>query len=818
MKKTIFISTVLAALVCICASCQKGLEEVQEGGLTVTATIAGGGNGSADGTKVLAEDTGTALKLKWEVGDIVFGFDNANNTYNFKVTAVAGGKATLKRIAAGSEKGTATSDPDNNTKMYLFYAPGMKASDLDVDTPASLFTYDISTQTKDVVPVLMTSTGTVQNGALALDFQVRTALIGIKTPTMVNDATTSIILSSTAALNTKVTFSLDGSGNIEATYGSSSAGTITKAVNFTEKNPATNTFIVVCPVSSADLTFASNNGEIITKTAKTLEAGKYYFMTPEFFIPREIEVSFLEATSSIFIQEDGTTATPNGFKFVGGETIKVANGQHDPEDCTVTVDGTGKATITTLLPGELTAIFPASAAVVSGKEISLPATIDDTAPAEQDGTLASAMLATATIGEDVITGAVSFENQRTATSIFRIDIPAGAKKLTVRSLKAVKLETRYSTNILEPISRSEDAKAINSADGTEITVTPASGPLTGPCFIRLKPGVKFSDLAFDVEMTESKTVTADAPVANVSGSMKGIPERYIKGFNSKTNVRDNNFDTNNTTEAGKVYTIGLDNWHYYVKIGNYKWATMNIGATALTGIDSYGYYFAWAEVRGHKLDPDKSYSTTGSTTFYAFQKDFNSFETNGYNADKRYFYPEGGTSTRWSSGNEFDNYGYNTPYNNGGSDKWWKYCSSDSRTALELMDDAAYYNWGGPWEVPGGMDTDSPYKQLVSSATYVTKPSGAAEFENSLGWTLTRVADPRITLFFPAAGYGYNGNTFGSAGTNLYNWCKDHGTSHNYSYSLSVSESNCTISYTNQIKESDKYRANGCTIRPVSAY
>ena len=816
MKKTIYKYIVLAALVCICASCQKGLEEVQEGGLTVTATIAGGGNGSADGTKVLAEDTGTALKLKWEVGDIVFGFDDDNNTYSFKVASIDDGKATLKRIAAGSEKGTAKTDPANGTKMYLFYAPGKKAADIDFSTaPASpSLTVDISTQAKDVVPVLMTSTGTVTDGALALDFQVRTALIGIKTPTMAvaSQAYTAITLSASAGtvntLNTKVTFSKNGD-NIAASY--DTPGEINKTVDFTTSNPVVPIsdiiYIAACPMNAeSSLTFTMNNGEVLTKTGKKLEEGKYYYMTPEFFVPREIEVSFLEATSSVFIQEDGTTAVPNGFMFVGGEKIKVANGVQDPEECTVTVDGTGKATITTLLPGELTAIFPATKAVVNGKEISVEE--DNTVQAAQDGTLAGAIVSKATIAANGTSA--SFENQN-ATSVFRIDIPEGATKLTVRSLKAVTRETRYSTSILEPISRSGDEEAINTEGGTAaakaiITVTPASGTLTGPCFIRLKPGVKFSDLAFDVMIAENTT-------DNVSGSMKGIPERYIKGFNSKTNVRDNNFDTNNTTEAGKVYTIGLDNWHYYVKIGNYKWATMNIGATALTGIDSYGYYFAWAEVRGHKLDPTKDYTT--STTSNAFQKDFTDFGTNGYNADKRYYYPEGGTNTRWSSGSGFDNAGYRTPYNNGDSSSWWKYTDSKS---LELMDDAAYYNWGGPWEVPGGKDTDSPYKQLVSSATYVTKPSGSADFTNNKAWILTRVVTPKIKLSFPAAGYGYNGATFGSAGSYLCSWCKEHySSSSTSSYALYVYSSNCTSSSTSQISSS-RNRYEGYTIRPVSAY
>ena len=46
-------------------------------------------------------------------------------------------------------------------------------------------------------------------------------------------------------------------------------------------------------------------------------------------------------------------------------------------------------------------------------------------------------------------------------------------------------------------------------------------------------------------------------------------------------------------------TLGSDEKaHDYVLIAGTKWATMNIGATEITGTNSYGKYFAWGDTEG----------------------------------------------------------------------------------------------------------------------------------------------------------------------------------------------------------------------------
>ena len=283
MKRTISAICTLALAAGISASCQKAIEQAQKNGsgssrLTVTATIAD------KGTKVTYSEDASSHDLKptWAVGDTIIGFDNASNTYAYKVASVDNttGKATLE-IVTGSGAGSATADPSDGAKMYMFYAPGKKASDISGNS----LTVSLASQGKDVVPALMMASATVSGGSLSLSFTNKTAIIGIKNPTMAAASTayTSIALSGTG-INTEVKFAINSSDELEANY--QTAGTITKAVNFTSgtgKEVSGVTYIVACPLGTgANLTFNTNNGEKFIKTGKTMAAANYYYMTPTF--------------------------------------------------------------------------------------------------------------------------------------------------------------------------------------------------------------------------------------------------------------------------------------------------------------------------------------------------------------------------------------------------------------------------------------------------------------------------------------------------------------------------------------------------------
>ena len=264
-------------------SCQKELSGGQEtiGGkpFTITASIADGG------TKVsYAEDeTSHALKPSWVVGDVIIGFDGDGNTYGYSVTEVNDEtkKATLEIITEGDNAGNKTENPANDTKMYMFYAPGKTPADISTKS----LTVSLASQDKDVVPALMMASATVTNSSLSLEFENKTAIIGIKSPTMAmaNKAYTSLALSGSAGLNTEVKFDLSGDA-LQASY--QTAGTITKTLNFTSdastKVGPDVIYIVACPLATAaNLTFTFNGNEEYFKVAgATMEAGHYYYMTP----------------------------------------------------------------------------------------------------------------------------------------------------------------------------------------------------------------------------------------------------------------------------------------------------------------------------------------------------------------------------------------------------------------------------------------------------------------------------------------------------------------------------------------------------------
>lgn len=263
-------------------SCQKELAGGQEPAgnkpFTITASIAD------SGTKVSYAEDGTshALTPSWVVGDVIIGFDGDGNTYGYSVTEIntETKKATLEIITSGDNVGSITENPANDTKMYMFYAPGKKPTDIGTKS----LTVSLASQDKDVVPALMMASATVTNSSLSLEFENKTAIIGVKTPTMTaaGKAYTSLALSGTG-INTEVVFSLSGE-TLQASY--QTAGTITKTLNFTSdastKVGPDVIYIVACPLTTAaNLTFTFNgNEEYFKVTDATMAAGSYYYMTP----------------------------------------------------------------------------------------------------------------------------------------------------------------------------------------------------------------------------------------------------------------------------------------------------------------------------------------------------------------------------------------------------------------------------------------------------------------------------------------------------------------------------------------------------------
>lgn len=159
---------------------------------------------------------------------------------------------------------------------------------------------------------------------------------------------------------------------------------------------------------------------------------------------------------------------------------------------------------------------------------------------------------------------------------------------------------------------------------------------------------------------------------------------YSKDIQSAVNNRDNGlpirpvipgWNADVTISATSIYKSGVENGHDYVELGlpsNTKWATANIGSATP---QDYGNYYAWGEV---EMTPQAS--------------DLDS----------------------WSS----------YKYANGSINALTKYCNNsnwgddgftDSKTVLELEDDAAHVNWGGRWTMP----TKKQLQELVDNCYWV---------------------------------------------------------------------------------------------------
>ena len=187
-------------------------------------------------------------------------------------------------------------------------------------------------------------------------------------------------------------------------------------------------------------------------------------------------------------------------------------------------------------------------------------------------------------------------------------------------------------------------------NGSDLT----KGNLTWAEDIHIKPGV----------------APADGYDSYDAGYADGYDAGYADGHDAGIayNGGDMNGDGNvNLADVTKLVNMILDkdDPHEYVDLGlpsGTLWATCNVGANSP---EEYGQCFMWGETTGHK---------------------FVSGVVDGFSFDV-----------------------FTAPYCNGALSAWTKYCTdssigyngfTDGKTELELMDDAAYVNWGKNWRMP----------------------------------------------------------------------------------------------------------------------
>ncbi|MBQ0080126.1 MAG: hypothetical protein KBS95_01055 [Alistipes sp.] len=401
----------------------------------------------------------------------------------------------------------------------------------------------------------------------------------------------------------------------------------------------------------------------------------------------------IDGVRTIAVQFDNSTkATLDGLtpKFANGDAIRVSNTEKS-EECTISVDGSGNATFSTTLSGDLTAIYPADAAVFTGN-----GPISDPffkVLAIQDGDVAKAIIAKAEI-DDGSTSA-TFTSQ---TALFQITPPAGATTFTITSLRQIGTDGQ----------RSSTAVAINTegADDAAKRIITVTVPAGGTAYVSIVPDVKLSDLSFEY-ITD---------VTNGLGAMKGIPAKDIAAA-GKTDA----------TAANTKYTIDNGNWHPYVTIDGKKWATMNIGATSAIEV---GKYFMWGEITGLTSNDISSASFPSSKYYSADNSSW--VQTKGFAWE----------NCPWTCGKYVSRGGKKvfTKYipKIKESTYWGGTGSPDDKTTLDLADDSANAYWGGSWRMP----TNEEFVKLalLQRGEFVT----GSYFGNS----------DTQQIFLPAAGYG----------------------------------------------------------------
>lgn len=208
---------------------------------------------------------------------------------------------------------------------------------------------------------------------------------------------------------------------------------------------------------------------------------------------------------------------------------------------------------------------------------------------------------------------------------------------------------------------------------------------------------------------------------------------------SGDNSGNNGGGNSGSQSAVSVFKSGTENGHDYVDLGltsGTKWATCNVGAS---NPQDYGNYYAWGE------------TTTKGT----------------YN---------------WSTYKYGSNYNQLTKYCN--SSSYGKDGFTDTKTTLDLSDDAAAANWGGKWRMPTKVQQDELRNECYWVWTESYNGSNVkgyivykAKTSNDKGKKIYSSGTPSASyslsdahIFLPAAGYHRFDGDLSYAGSDGFYW------------------------------------------------
>ena len=275
MKKIITLS-LFAALFCA-VSCQHGLDNGQDlsNGLKVEAVISQFGDTRVDYIPQNSEEP-YYIDAFWHVGDVVFGFDDQGQKFDFTVESVAAGVATLN---IGSYV------PGAATTLHAIYYPGKSSTDLEGDSPNYSLPVNLDAQSGELdgdSPVLMCATSAISAGSVSFTFNSETAIIGVTRFKLPADATiTSIELEGVV---TGGTIEVDGGGSlvltpdgtrrsVTATGSWATSGQICTTAVYFASLPTADAYLVLNATDDS----ANEYANVSTIAQKTIEAGLYYY-------------------------------------------------------------------------------------------------------------------------------------------------------------------------------------------------------------------------------------------------------------------------------------------------------------------------------------------------------------------------------------------------------------------------------------------------------------------------------------------------------------------------------------------------------------
>ena len=451
---------------------------------------------------------------------------------------------------------------------------------------------------------------------------------------------------------------------------------------------------------------------------------------------RIITAEFENNATKTTLNSDGVTP-----EWVAGDVLRVLSATAYQDVTLAADDITGnKITFTTSLEGTLYAVYPASATTME----SCGGNITFTIPAIQDGTFASANICVAKSTEEdennkdnlIFSNATAVLKITTAADVVGVDVTAANK---------------IAGNVTASFDGSAVSLTTTALDKNYVSAVGASAPTGNVFYLAVAP------------------VTTGSATANCyKTAMKGTAAKSSKELqrNIIYSMDLSSLTIDNSDLTGQR---GILNDHEYVvvKCGdkNLKWATMNVGATTLTGT---GDYYMWGAV-------EKPYSSLSDKKFTFYSGKPSSYINNTWNAGKG-FSPLNCQFT--NNIEEYSTYGF------GAQNVLTKYSASkngnsvsgtaDGMTVLESCDDAATCNWGSTWRMPSGGnasefialynatywswdDTDKGY--------YVYAPNPSTDAGKSKDGEGTYNKSDAL-LFFPAGGMGMDlgVNSFGALG------------------------------------------------------